>query len=453
MPERTEFEKQRELLRTRFEAWEDALQKKSQTLGPPPQINPLDLSSAGWGVILAEEPFSKTEQAVWTALQPLVALRERQMGKTARILRYKKDQTWSDFLWEASGKKVVTGNMRVDYIPYYVCLVGSPQRIPWDFQTMLDGEYAVGRLWFDDPNDAEKHVASLLTPAAQHSTVRATFASTEEDKTTKQAKQAMIAPIHATIQTLANVDAKQLSEATRETILNELCSHSHSARFLMTASHGLSAPDRLGALKLTDGILAASDLPQDVSCQGLIYWMYACYSAGGPDRYQPKTTAVNAVVSLLPQKLLAAGARAVIGYIGEVANYAFMGPTEKMLGPQAEALATVVQQIVDGVPIGHALDYLNQQARSWGAASCAFSDKGIATDEDKSDEFLEAYMDALGTALLGDPVVRLYETSTATNLVPLQLQLPEEMIIWLQSQGEIQDVITEILQEYRGKGR
>src|SRR4030095_9372635 len=48
--------------------------------------------------------------------------------------------------------------------PYYLLMIGSPQRVPFEFQAQFDLQWAVGRLHFDKVEDyasyAQKVVAS-----------------------------------------------------------------------------------------------------------------------------------------------------------------------------------------------------------------------------------------------------------------------------------------------------
>src|SRR5262249_8401930 len=57
---------------------------------------------------------------------------------------------------------VSPGTVVPERVPFYLLLVGSPERIPFSFGQLLDVEYAVGRLHFDSPSEYAHYVASLI---------------------------------------------------------------------------------------------------------------------------------------------------------------------------------------------------------------------------------------------------------------------------------------------------
>jgi hypothetical protein len=135
--------------------------RAAKTYGPPSFVDPAVLSDAHWGIIWPEKPWTANEQAHYAALQELVAWRAAKNGVVPLEKEYRDRWNYAQFL-QYAGPNVLPGQMDTEKIPYYLCIVASPERISWEFQQFLDGEYAVGRLWFDDPRDCVSYVRKLI---------------------------------------------------------------------------------------------------------------------------------------------------------------------------------------------------------------------------------------------------------------------------------------------------
>src|SRR4051794_13942385 len=109
---------------------------------PAQDVDPLKISSAGWGVIFAQGITPEIEEA----LKPLLDHRKEVAGVYFKTYRFLPDQTKNDFLafYRAGPGPADPKNM-----PYYLLIVGSPEEIPFRFQYELDVQYAVGRIHFE----------------------------------------------------------------------------------------------------------------------------------------------------------------------------------------------------------------------------------------------------------------------------------------------------------------
>ncbi|MCA9707841.1 MAG: hypothetical protein KDK70_18460, partial [Myxococcales bacterium] len=127
-------------------------QDREKHFGVKAGVDATDLAQAGWGVVFAhgEDP------AVREALRPLLDLRRAQATRTDER-RYR--ELWGPAAYRPKEGEKKAGFLRrsgaapwgpadPDLMPYYLLLVGSPERIPYVFQYELDVQYAVGRLWF-----------------------------------------------------------------------------------------------------------------------------------------------------------------------------------------------------------------------------------------------------------------------------------------------------------------
>src|SRR5436305_1810864 len=122
----------------------------------PLDVEPTDLSQAGWAVVFTPD----TPAAVRKGLQPLIDHRSRQAPPDRfKVLEYRPGETREGWLgkYGAHGADVVPTQ-----VPYYVLLVGGPETVPFDFQFLLDIDYAVGRLAFDRVEDYGRYARAVV---------------------------------------------------------------------------------------------------------------------------------------------------------------------------------------------------------------------------------------------------------------------------------------------------
>jgi len=132
-----------------------ALQEKH--LGIADDANPENLPEVGWAVILHEQE----DAAVKAALASLVEHRRKVVGDPDLVkeLTYRSGEDRAKFL---AKYKVTAGNVKPRRVPYYLLLVGSPEKIPFSFGFLLDIEYAVGRIHFDTPAEYAKYAQGVI---------------------------------------------------------------------------------------------------------------------------------------------------------------------------------------------------------------------------------------------------------------------------------------------------
>lgn len=426
--------------------------REHKSLGPPPSVVPDDLAQAHWGIIWPPKPLTEAEEAHQDALADLIAHRSQQMGGLKpHQFHYQPGWAYDDFLWE-EWREVEPGNMRPDIVPYYLCIVGSPERIPWEFQHYLDSEYAVGRLWFDDPGDCERYVQHLLAyeRAKEHlpTSREVLFVGTrhEDDRPTQDSATRLVAPLHdwLSTQSALSFDASLLlgkrvgSQASKQQLLQRLKGYGQageplaSPSLLFTAGHGLEYSQPSGAQVTTQGALICQDWPGglvtpkpahylagdevsgEMQVEGMIAFCFACFSAGTPLKQdwvrptllkKPAQIAEAPFVARLPQKLLAQGLVAFIGHVSRAWDFSFLGT--RGASDQVGTFRETIGELLNGQPVGHATDYLNAR---WTHLTLLL-DRQVA-DKDKygKDRIIatwKARNDCRGYTILGDPAARL----------------------------------------------
>ena len=105
---------------------------------------------------------TETPDEVRQAIGQLVAHRRdhtRVPADRCLTLDYRPGQSLADWL-RVLGAHLA--DVEPTRLPYYVVLVGGPEIISFEFQALLDMNYAVGRIAFDRPEQYRRYVESLI---------------------------------------------------------------------------------------------------------------------------------------------------------------------------------------------------------------------------------------------------------------------------------------------------
>lgn len=418
------------------------LTKKS--LGLPDGLSPTAVKHTGWAVV-----FHKDEDpAIKNEVMRLYEHRRKQINddKRVKVLEYADEASWKEWL---AKYKVGAGSVYPWRVPYYLLLVGSPERIPFDFSQMLSLEYAVGLLHFDHVEEYSRYVDSVITYECGDAAPRrkeAVFFRTRRDRATNLSADHLVAPLADGVPaqddepaqppvaeskgfvTRRIWDANATSAALAEFFAPP--AGSTPPAFLFTATHGIGyiqpkpTEQRLlqGALKCQDDTsFSAATLATtaDVRVHGLVTFLFACYGAGTPkfDQYvkradrTPLVIAEQPFLAALPKALLShpqGGALACIGHIERAWNYSF---STKKLGDQLIPFQNAVSRILGGLPVGYALKDMRERyatlSTSLGKTLEEVKKFGLPVDDQQLVADWAERNDAGGYVVIGDPAVCL----------------------------------------------
>ncbi len=416
-------------------------------------LDPGKIEEAGWGVVF---PQAGDWTAVRAALAPLLALRREQAGRRQEGLfreyagddGYRAGESKVAFL---ARHRAGPGPADPEKVPYYLLLVGDPEAIPFSFQYQLDVQYAVGRLCFDTPEEYRRYAESVVAAEAGPGRPRraAFFAPANAgDPVTVTSSAHLAAPLAAGV-------TRDLPGWSVETALGEAATHDRlggllhgragedAPALLFAACHGLGFPAgdelqraRQGALVCQDWpgpgrgglerghFFAAEDVADDAGVHGLVAFCFACFGAGTPrfdDFTRPapggpagqgerRELAPAGFVGRLPQRLLAhprGGALAVIGHVERAWGFSLVWPGA---GAQITAFESTLRRLLDGKPVGWALEVFNQKYAELAsdlAAEVEALEFGKRLDETLLADLWTASHDARNYTLIGDPAVRI----------------------------------------------
>jgi hypothetical protein len=418
--------------------------RQVRTLGVTVGVNPNVLREAGWGVVFqADDPDAN---AMREALQPLLAWRKEQSGDRYREYVGDKGIPANSDGWSFLANLGSGTGQPVDptIVSYYLTIVASAAQVSFDAQCAMDTQNAVGRLWFDgEPQQRlealERYATSIVAREKTQtaSPKRALFfaASNKGDKATNRSAKLLAAPVSkafAAKHTAWDVASVIGEPATRKALLDALGSPEPPA-LLVTATHGagfnngdVRQLEHQGALVCQDweGLASTQPLSEaeyvaahditNVALPGTVAFFFACYGAGTPkfDAFLPEDVvrlqqiAAGPFLSRLPQKLLLAGAAAVIGHVERAWTCSFQWPDA---GAQTQVFKSLFDALAKGDSVGAAIEFFDQRC---GAVSTQLVDETRQRKWGKQNDLQigalwTAQMDARNYIVIGDPATRL----------------------------------------------
>jgi hypothetical protein len=398
-------------------------------LGLPYDVEPDDVDAAGWGVVFQSDESPDVRARV-------ADLVEHRRGTRTKELEYRSGESVRDWLTRHG---VSRGNVDPDLVPFYLLLVGCPERIPFDFQFDLDAEYCVGRIDFDTADDYGHYATSVIAYEQGDSTPRtdsAVFLGSKHpgDKATALTADKLVAPLAKKVPKRVQARVYLEDDATKERLTEVVDGQEGMPALLFTATHGLEWPlghasrlDEQGSLLCQGWIphtpaqrghyFTGSDVTGTSAVHGLVAFHFACYSAGMPQYNDftrpgvaPPMIAERPFVARLPRRLLAheeGGALAVIGHV----ERAWTCSIETAgAGPQLRPFSNALGSILTGQPVGYAMKDFNERYATLSvdlSTTLRKLSRGATPSlVDLARDWLERN-DARNYVILGDPAVRL----------------------------------------------
>jgi hypothetical protein len=405
-------------------------------LGLPLDVDPAVVKQAGWAIV-----FHKDEEAtVKAALQPLIEHRLQRIANPGKVkvLEYRDGESRAQWL---ARHGVGAGNVEPTKVPYYLLLIGGPERIPFSLCHQLNVEYAAGCLHFESVGEYEQYARSVIDYETSQTIPNAKemvfFASRHAaDRATQLSADHLINPLADG--SVLGFEKKKIwgDAATKAALIDTLVATSGKPpALLFTATHGVAWPSSdprqpamQGALLCQDWpaftpvrpehYVAAADLPGTTRVHGMITFHFACYGAGTPshDRFihkpgqPPLAIAEKSFLAALPKALLAhpnGGTLACIGHVERAWGYSIMTPKA---GPQLLPFQNALGRIAKGQPVGHAMrDFSERYAALSTSLSSMLEQCGFGTyvsERELASAWIERN-DAEGYLVLGDPAVCL----------------------------------------------
>ena len=419
--------------------------------------DPNDLTQTGWGIIFA----SDADPAIRAQLQPLIDLRGAQVQDANLFRKYVENdgvqpgqsaENWA----QRHGVSLTALVDPSQGVPYYLLIVGSPERIPFEFQALLKMQWAVGRLYFDDIEDYGRYAQAVVQyesnnfKPVQTKNAAVWVTRNSGDLATAMLSGAISQDFLAPSNQLGARSKFMLSaflndKATKPQLIEIMRGNVPGGppAVLFLGSHGCEykSDDPVKQQRMQGSLLTqewtpgtpagpanqfcADDIPADARLQGTVGFLFACYSGGCPAQNNyyfakdgsPINMAPSSFITRLPQAMLSRGMLAVIAHVDLAFPYAFVDTNGT---PQPQAIRTPLELLMKGKRTGLAADSLSvmwsslssrlalAQPPSPAAPAAAASGPTTVTPISRAiAQMTIARDDARNYIVLGDPATRL----------------------------------------------
>jgi hypothetical protein len=404
-------------------------------------VHPWDLSQTGWSVVFAPDLDPRVRSALGELLEHRRQQATRNNNDYYQECSYRGEST-SEFLHRHGAKLGMMADP--NFFPYYILLVGDPNSLPYELQSELDVNYAVGRICFEQIEDYASYARSVVRSEMDrriHSRDIVLFGT--EHYNDLASEHTAWDLVHRLAESIGGQKGpwtvrEVLGAQARKEKLRSLLGGAETPAFLFTACHGLGISeddgrqaDLQGALVCQDwpgpdheeGIdeehwFAAADVQDQAYLHGLIVFFYSCFSVGTPrdDSYdrlsigRARSIAPQALISRLPQRLLShksGGALAVIGHVDRSCTSGLLG------SPKGEGIGTilnVLRRLLNGHTVGWAMEYLNNSHAALASIQANLEQNWYQRKDvgrELWDDLWVLRNDARNFMVFGDPAVRL----------------------------------------------
>lgn len=450
----------------------------------PSDIDPHDLSMAGWGIVFAADE----DPAVEHHLRGLIELRQRQAGARFKRIVYRRGDSGRKFLWQRNGE--APGVLDPDTLPYYLLLVGSPEQIPFDVQYQLSINHAVGRICFPCAEDYGEYALRLLEAEGAGTDLprqAAIFSAENGDPATNRLAEHLVAPLERRLSGYAGWQlAVRRKEQARKEDLAALLGGTETPGLLLVSCHGMPCPpgspwqqDCQGALECqrvpgASNHFQAGDLSDSTRLRGLIAFLFACYGAGTPveDNFafvtrdgavasqpRPQRLAPKPFIARLPQALLKQGALAVVGHVDRGWTLSFAWTVSGAQTCEAvRSLEDSLKQLLKGHRLGHALRPIYRRYTALAAQLLEPVERhhlGREVDREVLAVQWVAHNDARNFVVLGDPAVYLLGKPPAREVDPDRVRLDPAVLATVANGAaargmSVESWVNEMLQQRAG---
>jgi hypothetical protein len=397
---------------------------------------PERLDEVGWALVTADNVGPEIIEA-------LAPLRDRRQGQAGALYRELCGPTEGVHAGESSQDFLVRHNVDPNDIadprqlPYYVLLVGSPDRLAFPLQYQLGVPRAVGRLHFDTPDQYARYAENVVTaetaPAPASTARRLHVFATRNpgDLPTALSSSRLAQPLAQELEGTAEVTSDIGEAATRQR-LHELLYGDKPLDLLFTATHGLGTAgphqrevqgallcqDWQGALHgpLTGAeFLSGADLDCDRPISATVVFSFGCYTAGTPHATDfmdvPAATADEPFVARLAQRLLThprGRCLAFVGHVDRAWNCSFLW---KGVKPRILPFTSTIEAFLAGMPLGMAMEYVSAKYATTASELTSLLHEirayGRVVDDRALAQLWLATNDARNFLIVGDPAIHL----------------------------------------------